>query len=421
MTSDLIGNRFQVISKAGEGQFGRVFLCTDLKTQNKCAVKIPSVSNKNSFPQLLNEGKILKAIQGGIGIPKFIKFSNNEDELFLAMQHLGSNLEEKFIKCNRKFSLATVLTIGEQLLDRLEYIHRKGYIHRDLKPRQLLLGNGSDSSTLYVIDYGLSKQYIQKSMNLHIPYTEGRPFEGTAYFASLNTHMGIQQSRRDDLEAYIYMLAYFLNGTLPWIAAEKTSKITERQIKLMKSRLSSTGLFLDKPEEFNNIFKYVRNLEFDAEPDYDYIRTLLNSIRIKNNLAGMGFDFKPPRKKRVLKTSSVKLPKSHKVLAEVSKSFIVVEEDKESSKSNGKGNSSYETYPLTPRKNFEGKCIWIDDDSTLCLLSHPEIKDRSILVSNKEKSPEINKENLVEAETVPVYKEEIMIDSERDKASCRVF
>ncbi|CAG9310956.1 unnamed protein product [Blepharisma stoltei] len=414
MMPNLIGNRFQVISSAGEGQFGRVFLCTDLETQTQCAVKIPSVSSKDSAAQLINEGKILKAIQGGKGIPKLIKFSSKENQEFLAIQYLGLDLETKFAKHHKIFSLATILTIAEQLVDRLEYIHRKGYIHRDLKPRQLLLGLDSDVSTLYVVDYGLSKLYMQRPMGLHIPYIEGRPFEGTPYFASLNTHIGIQQSRRDDLEGVVYMLAYFLNGSLPWIPSNRSIKINEKQIRSMKSKISSTELFANKPEEFSHIFKYARNLEFDAEPDYQYIKNQLALIRQKNNIHAIGFEFKTLRKRNSSKNSSLKPPRPSKI--PLTFHSFLIEDEEDNSRGSRKCRSTYDASPITPSRNWENSLL-IDDDLTVCLNSHPEIKDRSILV----RSPRFKNEILTECGRSPTFRKGVVENLDKDKKNCVIF
>jgi len=94
-------------------------------------------------------------------------------------------------------------------------MHRRGYIHRDLKPENILMGLEENASTLYLIDYGLAKKW-KLSNGEHIPTREGKSLTGTARYASANTHLGIEQSRRDDLEGAGYVLLYLLKGELPW-------------------------------------------------------------------------------------------------------------------------------------------------------------------------------------------------------------
>lgn len=102
------------------------------------------------------------------------------------------------------------------MVTRLEFLHNNHFIHRDMKPDNFLVGINKKSSVLYMIDYGLAKRYRDSKTGDHIPYRDGKSLTGTARYASVNTHLGIEQSRRDDLESICYILIYFLRGTLPW-------------------------------------------------------------------------------------------------------------------------------------------------------------------------------------------------------------
>ena len=133
----------------------------------------------------------------------------------MVIELLGPSLEDMFVYCGRKLSLKTVLLLAEQLISRIETMHKRGYIHRDLKPENILMGLEDNASTLFLIDYGLAKKWKLNNGD-HIPIREGKSLTGTARYASAATHLGIEQSRRDDLEGAGYVLLYLLKGELPW-------------------------------------------------------------------------------------------------------------------------------------------------------------------------------------------------------------
>ena len=188
---------------------------------------------------------------------------------------LGPSLEDLFNICNRKFTLKTVLMLSEQIISRIEYIHSKNFIHRDIKPENFLIGLGKKSSLVYLIDFGLAKKFRDFKNHKHIEYKEGKHLVGTARYASINTHVGIEQSRRDDLECIGYLLIYFIKGSLPWQGISANSKEQKYQ-NIMGKKISVCieDLCRDLPGEFKLYLDYCRNLKFEEKPDYSYLKKL---------------------------------------------------------------------------------------------------------------------------------------------------
>lgn len=270
MDQSSISARFSLKKLIGQGNFGMIYKALDTETNKQVAIKL--IKNRNGIHELQNEVKMLIRLQGGEGIPQLIW--NDRTSNHYVMELLGPCVNDKFIKLNRVMSSSNFILISEQILERLEFIHNKSIIHRDLKPHQLVMG-GPKHKKVFLIDFGLSKIFESQG-GKHLPYSEGRPFVGTFNYASLNAHLGIHQSRRDDLESFCYILAYFLTGDLPWRISLATQN--EATIKKMKLSIKSYELFGNEVS-LGRIFNYIRSLKFDQKPDYIYIKSLLNEYK----------------------------------------------------------------------------------------------------------------------------------------------
>ncbi|GLU09905.1 hypothetical protein SLE2022_267400 [Rubroshorea leprosula] len=283
----IVGGKYKLGRKIGSGSFGEIHLATHIDTFEIVAVKIEN--NKTKHPQLLYEAKLYHILQGGSGIPS-IKWSgvDGEDNL-LVIDLLGPSLEDLFVYCGRKFSLKTVLMLADQMISRIEFVHSKGFLHRDIKPDNFLMGLGRKANQVYIIDFGLAKRYRDSTTNRHIPYKENKNLTGTARYASCNTHLGIEQSRRDDLESLGYVLLYFLRGSLPWQGLKAATK-KQKYDKICEKKLSTPIEVLCKshPVEFGSYFHYCHSLTFDQRPDYGFLKRLFRDLFARE---GYEFDY----------------------------------------------------------------------------------------------------------------------------------
>ncbi|XP_027337803.1 casein kinase 1-like protein 2 isoform X2 [Abrus precatorius] len=282
-----VGNKFRLGRKIGSGSFGEIYLGTNIQTNEEVAIKLESIKTKH--PQLLYESKLYKILQGGNGIPN-VKWYGVEGEYnVLVMDLLGPSLEDLFNFCSRKLSLKTVLMLADQMINRVEFVHSKSFLHRDIKPDNFLMGLGRRANQVYIIDFGLAKKYRDTTTHQHIPYRENKNLTGTARYASMNTHLGIEQSRRDDLESLGYVLMYFLRGSLPWQGLKAgTKKQKYEKISEKKVSTSIESLCRGYPSEFASYFHYCRSLRFDDKPDYAYLKRLLRDLFIRE---GFQFDY----------------------------------------------------------------------------------------------------------------------------------
>lgn len=285
MQDFIIGSKFKLLTKIGSGSFGEIYQAINTENNEEFAVKLEKVTNR--CQQLIYESKLLKIIQGAPGIPNVYWAGTDKEYNAMVLDLLGPSLEDLFNVCGRKFNLKSTLMIADQMLNRIEYLHNKNFLHRDVKPDNFLIGTSKRSSLIYLIDFGLAKKYKDARSNKHIPYREGKSLTGTARYASVNTHAGIEQGRRDDLESIGYVLMYFLRGSLPWqgiTTGDREEKY--RRIFEIKSSISSSELCQGYPCELEIYFSYCKSLKFEDQPDYIHVKRLFKDLFIK-----LGFQY----------------------------------------------------------------------------------------------------------------------------------
>ena len=215
------------------------------------------------------------------GLPKFYGFGEKPEYYYLAQEFLGPNLSQLLNYCGKKkFTLGTICLIAMQLLNRLEYIHKRHYLHRDINPENILIGNDENTNIIYLIDFGSSKRFKNNKTNQHIPYRDYRGKKkhtvGSLGFASINAHLKLELSRRDDLISIGYTLIYLLKGMLPWHGIEDDDKNTKSFQK--KMQIPNDVLCSGLPNEFLHYLNYCKNLKFEERPDYEFLKGLFGKL-----------------------------------------------------------------------------------------------------------------------------------------------
>jgi serine/threonine protein kinase len=272
-----IFNKYKLIRKLGQGSFGSIY-----QAQSKCSNKYYAVKleemRQNQF--VLEEESIFISYLNCPRIPKLKTFGYSGSLIILVMELLGDSLDKIFDKLpSRKMSIRCVCNIAYQLLMIFEIIHNCNIIHRDIKPANVAIGFEEKSKFIYLLDFGLSKKYRSSKTKKHFPFVQGNKLIGNARYSSINALDGGTQSRRDDLESLGYLLLYLLLGRLPWqghISHSKEDKYYK--IREIKKNTTPEELCQGLPPQIQEYVEYTRNLEYETDPDYNYLKNLFLTI-----------------------------------------------------------------------------------------------------------------------------------------------
>ena len=276
-------NKYTLIKKLGEGSFGAIYAA---KSQyNLYAIKL---ENKNKSQNLLENEAYIMSYLHCKKIPYIKSFGYSGEYNVLVMELMGKSLEDIFENLPvKKMTVNCVGKLGLQMIEILEFIHNKHIIHRDIKPDNFVMGKRDKSKYLYLLDFGLAKKYRSSTTLKHYPMIKKKNLTGTARYASINALNGLTQSRRDDLEAVGYVLLYFLRGKLPWQGLHVKNK-EDRYHRIMEIKIETKPHQLCKgfPIQFEQYVDYTRKLEYEEDPDYDYLKNLFHLIlkEDKNNM-----------------------------------------------------------------------------------------------------------------------------------------
>jgi casein kinase I family protein HRR25 len=254
---ELINKKYLIITKIGSGSFGTIYKGQNIRTNELVAIKVERISD--NLKLLKNESKIYQYLNGCEGIPIVKWFGKDETNYYMAINLLGTSLQDLINKTHR-FSLTLTLKIGIRVLSILKTIHEKGLVHRDIKPDNFLFGINRVNE-LYIIDFGFCKSYLEDNNHVRIKSTHN--MIGSMNYASIMSHKRYELSRRDDLESLGYMLIYFNKGFLPWNNETDENII----INLKRDIINSTKY----PAVIIDFLRYVRSMEYEENPNYHLI------------------------------------------------------------------------------------------------------------------------------------------------------
>ena len=279
----------------GNGSFGKVFCGIHRQRKFRVAIKLPT--EKSNSDMIDKEVQFTRKMANEPGFPILFFSSVINDKYVMIESLLGPSLDKLFNYCDKSFPMKTICLIGIDIVKRLRSMHKAGLLHRDLKPNNFAWGNYSKNyfglehtystdyeiNSIYLIDFGLSETYIDPSTGLHYKSEKGEKFIGTLRYSSINSHKGIRQCRKDDLESLMYILVYFYKGKLPWQDVKAKQKDEKHQkIKEEKMKTTAEMLCKDMPTEFEKMLCYVKNILYSDEPNYE--RLLSGFQKIINSL-----------------------------------------------------------------------------------------------------------------------------------------
>jgi serine/threonine protein kinase len=279
--NDLINKKYRIVTKIGGGSFGSIYEGINIRTDEQVAIKVEPHNMETKL--LKNETNMYQYLAELACIPNVKWFGKDDHNNYMVINLLGSSLQsKKTMSSTNSFSLLLTLQIGIKILCIIELIHKKGIIHRDIKPDNFLLDSvtSKNTSNIYLIDFGFAKSFISNETNKHILERKTAGLIGSNTYASLNAHNCCELSRRDDLESIGYMLLYFYLGDLPWTKTKDKIAIIQLKQDITNSKINKNEII---PQIFIDFITYSIQLGFEEEPEYNKWKLLFREQIIAFN------------------------------------------------------------------------------------------------------------------------------------------
>ncbi|KAN0113670.1 Protein kinase-like domain containing protein [Russula decolorans] len=282
ITTDIVrvGGRYQVGKLLGAGTFGTVYLGRDIKKGRDVAVKLEAAQEWGS--KLEHEYHVYRATSGIRGIPKMLWYGVEGRYNVMVLSRLGCTFEE--MAQLGVLDANAVFTYAKQMLSVLKSLHDHHYVHLDVKPDNFMIGTSDRSSRVFLIDFGLTRLFRNPATRKHITQFKGLDITGTVRYSSINSHLGLTQSRRDDLESLAYAIVYLVKGWLPWQGiAVHPGQVHHDEVLKLKQVTTAKTLCKGLPQPFIEFIQHIRSLGFEDKPDYRYLHSLLTQCILPLN------------------------------------------------------------------------------------------------------------------------------------------
>src|SRR5216684_5920952 len=189
---------------------------------------------------------------------------------------------------------STLLFTSNSKLSVLKSLHDHHYVHLNVKPDNFMIGAGDRSSQVFLIDFRLTWLFCNPATHEHITQAKGLNITGTVHYLLINSHLGVTQSRCDNLELLAYIIVYLVKGWLPWQGITvHPSQVHHDEVLRLKQATMAKTLCKGLPQLFIKFIQHIWSLSFEDKPDYQYLHSLLTQCILALNQTPLTTQTKP--------------------------------------------------------------------------------------------------------------------------------